>query len=821
MKPFFHSEPKRKTPSISSGVSGEPTRKKKRPSSPKEILVTRDEALLSIRKDWTIIKNKHLKDKPYQVYLQDRTFVKKIIGMSYTTLKWLPQFKDDKELVHDAILTGEEMEDEVPIHPSAIQFASDRLKNDVEFIKELRVFMKGESNALSLLAKFDSLIPDSVLVQIEPISKYFLDRSIEGGKYELFLQQKSILPKQRQSYLKRIIQITSHRTITGDGTYRMYIGPEYLAQYEKIFSKLIEGDYGKRSLKRICVSPHWSDKFTKWMTSVVSDELYLKLVQELRLDLNFSKLVIKELVSELTTDSFYIYKVFADGDNRDIVQHKINKYYTAKKSRNFMNRVINILHLSTTGTALFLEMTHIFNFVSNFGNAIRLDFSDSAVSNSRNNSLKADNIIYTILILLKRSGFINSCWRKWFRRCISDGYLSSTQFLRKHFFNGSSGLPPSEVPEFLFLAITSGHLEIVKVLQHTCPFNTRYGNDNYTTVIAASNNVDITRFLLIRNRGILNATDSRGYTALAKAVAYNNLEVVKFLLQLKANPNIANRHGRTPLFKAVSKDIKIFRELLNPIHSANVNHRDENGNTILHSLAASAVWHPNVELKFQMLLGLGADINSNNANGQTPLFYCKITEVYNMFTSNGGGGIVSLNRFRSDINVSALTSNVVLKHQEDMMVEMSNHTTMPVRCLPCKHVFNGKFLYRWVNENKFGYEGSSHFKDTCPNCRQKIRQVEIMSIVAAANWDDNESKAKEEENGKKTKMDEVKHKTIYRQLVVDFNQKKREYEEIKRKKEEEEERVRTLRKNISNTANATAKHFRDLRLVSRLEKLKL
>jgi len=466
-------------------------------------------------------------------------------------------------------------------------------------------------------------------------------------------------------------------------------------------------------------------------------------------------------------------------------------------------------------------MTHIFNFVSNFGNAIRLDFSDSAVSNSRNNSLKADNIIYTILILLKRSGFINSCWRKWFRRCISDGYLSSTQFLRKHFFNGSSGLPPSEVPEFLFLAITSGHLEIVKVLQHTCPFNTRYGNDNYTTVIAASNNVDITRFLLIRNRGILNATDSRGYTALAKAVAYNNLEVVKFLLQLKANPNIANRHGRTPLFKAVSKDIKIFRELLNPIHSANVNHRDENGNTILHSLAASAVWHPNVELKFQMLLGLGADINSNNANGQTPLFYCKITEVYNMFTSNGGGGIVSLNRFRSDINVSALTSNVVLKHQEDMMVEMSNHTTMPVRCLPCKHVFNGKFLYRWVNENKFGYEGSSHFKDTCPNCRQKIRQVEIMSIVAAANWDDNESKAKEEENGKKTKMDEVKHKTIYRQLVVDFNQKKREYEEIKRKKEEEEERVRTLRKNISNTANATAKHFRDLRLVSRLEKLKL
>ena len=73
--------------------------------------MNREQALADIRKDWTIIKNLRKKDKPYQVFLADRNFVKEIIGMKYTMLKWLPQFKDDAELVHDAVLAGEEIED--------------------------------------------------------------------------------------------------------------------------------------------------------------------------------------------------------------------------------------------------------------------------------------------------------------------------------------------------------------------------------------------------------------------------------------------------------------------------------------------------------------------------------------------------------------------------------------------------------------------------------------------------------------------------------------------------------------------------------------
>jgi hypothetical protein len=252
-----------------------------------------------------------------------------------------------------------------------------------------------------------------------------------------------------------------------------------------------------------------------------------------------------------------------------------------------------------------------------------------------------------------------------------------------------------------------------------------------------------------------------------------------------------------------------------------VNHRDQNGNSVLHHLSGVEHWDSSIELKFKMLLARGVDVNIKNNNGLTPLFFCRLTEVYNMFTSNGGGGIVSLNRFRSKINVSALTSNVILKKQEDMMVEMSDHTNMPVRCLPCKHVFNGHFLFRWVNENKYGYEGTSNFKDSCPNCRKKIDRVEFMSKVVAANWDENEGKAVTEENSKKSKMDSIKHKPIYRQMVINFNQKKREYEEAKEKKEEEEDRVRNLKRGIGDAVDAAARHYRDLRLVEKIRELKL
>ena len=59
--------------------------------------------------------------------------------MKANILKYLPdEMRDDPDVVKHAVL-GLEEEDGLPMHPSAIQWASDRLKNNVPFIKEICV----------------------------------------------------------------------------------------------------------------------------------------------------------------------------------------------------------------------------------------------------------------------------------------------------------------------------------------------------------------------------------------------------------------------------------------------------------------------------------------------------------------------------------------------------------------------------------------------------------------------------------------------------------------------------------------------------------
>ena len=180
---------------------------------------------------------------------------------------------------------------------------------------------------------------------------------------------------------------------------------------------------------------------------------------------------------------------------------------------------------------------------------------------------------------------------------------------------------------------------MVKLLHKRVSLSVKHGRDEDTTLIAASNNLEITRYILSKSgqsvgsfAGIVNSVNSRGYTALARAVAHNNVQVVRLLLQHGADANIPNVHGRTALFKAIGKDIKIFRDLLNPIHKVDVNHRDHNGNSVLHHLSSASHWDSFIELKLKMLMVRGIDINVKNNNGRTPFFFFFFSELYNMFT---------------------------------------------------------------------------------------------------------------------------------------------------------------------------------------------
>jgi len=94
-----------------------------------------------------------------------------------------------------------------------------------------------------------------------------------------------------------------------------------------------------------------------------------------------------------------------------------------------------------------------------------------------------------------------------------------------------------------------------------------------------------------------------------------NIEKVKTLLYLGANPNTCDENGVTPLMFAVQSGNAELVELLID-NGANVNAFPANGNTALHAAVKAA----NDSIA-ELLIKKGANINAKNAKGLTPLHY--------------------------------------------------------------------------------------------------------------------------------------------------------------------------------------------------------
>jgi len=112
----------------------------------------------------------------------------------------------------------------------------------------------------------------------------------------------------------------------------------------------------------------------------------------------------------------------------------------------------------------------------------------------------------------------------------------------------------------------------------------------------------------------VDVIDSLGQTALIAAVSHNAFDTVKLLLDQKANVNLADGSGWTPLIYAAyfGGSAELLTELLN--HGADINGRNDRGATAL--FLASATGH---EEQVKFLLSHGADINIASTAGYTPL----------------------------------------------------------------------------------------------------------------------------------------------------------------------------------------------------------
>ena len=137
-------------------------------------------------------------------------------------------------------------------------------------------------------------------------------------------------------------------------------------------------------------------------------------------------------------------------------------------------------------------------------------------------------------------------------------------------------------------------------------------------VVAKFGDVSEVEAIFKRNPEAINTQDDEGMTPLAGAVVQERVDVVRFLLDNGADPNIPNKHGLTPLEHACGRDrtnaLALAKLLL--AKGALVNATNVAGFTI--PPLEWAISSDNTEL-VEFLLDHGADAKAKSDVGSTPL----------------------------------------------------------------------------------------------------------------------------------------------------------------------------------------------------------
>jgi hypothetical protein len=154
-----------------------------------------------------------------------------------------------------------------------------------------------------------------------------------------------------------------------------------------------------------------------------------------------------------------------------------------------------------------------------------------------------------------------------------------------------------------------------------------FSNDVTGLQIATSFGLKEIVRLLLEAKADVNVRDNDGRTALYIAASNGHEAVVKLLLEAKADANVGDRYGVTPLYIAASNGHEAIVKLLLEA-KADANVRDRYGGTALYCAASNG--HEEV---VKLLLEAKADVNVRDRYGKTTL-YCA--------ASNGHEAVVKL-----------------------------------------------------------------------------------------------------------------------------------------------------------------------------------
>jgi len=174
--------------------------------------------------------------------------------------------------------------------------------------------------------------------------------------------------------------------------------------------------------------------------------------------------------------------------------------------------------------------------------------------------------------------------------------------------------------EYPFLSVINFcSLEDVKLFVEsgadlTAEYPSKEGGSIGPALVLATLNGNLAKVkYLVEQRADVNITNKSGSTPLLVASSKGHRDIVEFLLENRAGVNIANKHNDTPLMLgAASGDLDLVKLLLNA--GAKVNAQNKHNDTPLMFAAENG----NTDV-VKLLLEAGANVNFRDADGDTAL----------------------------------------------------------------------------------------------------------------------------------------------------------------------------------------------------------